>query len=750
METAVRLGYSPDIRQEEQKLILENILGLEPAFRQLILSDTQGLELIKVSRLSKLTPFYLTEESKHDLLFEAGQGKRYISPVSVNKVTSEPLMVMAVPVVDIFGDPKGVLMAEVNLKFMWDLVREIKIGEKGLAYVVDKKGDLIAFHDIARVLKGENLRHLEEVNEFINGDQSVYQDRADVSKGIYGTLVVTNHEDLDAPDWAVVIEMPVQEAYKGAIRMFKVALLTVFFSIILAVALSIYFSKRITRPILKLRDTAIKIGKGHLDMRIEVNTKNEIGDLARAFNEMAGDLQQTTVSIEVLKSEQKKFNDVVINSGDWIWEVDAEGRYIYSSPLVENIMGYKQEEILGRYFYDFFHPSVKEALKNAALKIFSQKKKLINMLNYNIRKDGCKIILETNATPIIGNNGSLLGYRGIDRDVTERVKAEEIKEQMIKELKDQQELLKRQKQEAEDSRRAIKNVAEDLKESKDILEYQKTSLESINKELDDFTYIVSHDLKEPLRSIDAYSKFVVDDYKDKLGEEGKHYLERVRANTERMKRLIEDLLEISRLKKRGGVIEEVEAADLVEEAKMRLEYSIKQKGVKIEIRDSLPRIFCDRIRLAEVFLNLISNAVKFNDKQNPVIEIGYNDEGNLHKFYVKDNGIGIKDEYFEKIFEIFQRLGKREDVEGTGAGLTIVKKIIQIHKGNIWLESKYGEGSVFYFTIPKEKSAILGKKLIGEILLEKKLITKEDIKKALEEQKKADRPERGGHNDGRT
>ncbi|MDD5246279.1 MAG: ATP-binding protein [Candidatus Omnitrophica bacterium] len=285
-----------------------------------------------------------------------------------------------------------------------------------------------------------------------------------------------------------------------------------------------------------------------------------------------------------------------------------------------------------------------------------------------------------------------------------------------------------------------KKAEHDLRDSRDILEYQKKSLEEVNKELDDFTYIVSHDLKEPLRSIDAYSKFIEDDYKEKLNEEGRHYLERVRANTERMKRLIEDLLELSRLKKKGSVIEEIPAGDLISEARMRLEYAIKQKNAEIIVQDNLPRVFCDRVRLTEVFLNLISNAIKFNDKPKPVIEIGYSDKGDLYEFYVKDNGTGIEKEYFKKIFEIFQRLGRREDAEGTGAGLTIAKKIVHIHRGDIRVDSKLKEGSVFYFTIPKNKEMVIGKKLIGEILLEKNFISEENLKAALEEQKKSSMP----------
>jgi len=276
---------------------------------------------------------------------------------------------------------------------------------------------------------------------------------------------------------------------------------------------------------------------------------------------------------------------------------------------------------------------------------------------------------------------------------------------------------------------------EDIVE-KEILKYQKEVLEGVNKELDDFTYTVSHDLKEPLRAIDAFSKYVMDDYQDKLGEEGKHYLERVRANAERMKKLIEDLLEVSRIKRKGITIEEVQTEEIMGEVKMRLEYAINQKSVEVIIKDRLPRIFCDRVRLTEVFLNLVSNAIKYNDKPKPIIEVGCNDKGDFYEFYVKDNGIGIEEEYFGKIFEIFQRLGKREDTEGTGAGLTIVKKIVELHKGKIWLESKIGEGSTFYFTIPKAKSMILEKELIGEILLEKALVTEEDLNKALEEQQR--------------
>ncbi len=222
-----------------------------------------------------------------------------------------------------------------------------------------------------------------------------------------------------------------------------------------------------------------------------------------------------------------------------------------------------------------------------------------------------------------------------------------------------------------------------------------------NAELEDFTYVVSHDLKEPLRGIVAFSTFLEEDYSDNLGDEGKRFVDVVRHNAARMNRLIEDLLELSRLGRMEPNFEPVEVESLVTEVRENLDFALNEKAVDLRVQPELPTITCDRLRLRKLFQNLVSNAVKFSDKAEPVVEISCVANNGHHVFSVRDNGIGIEEEFRETIFKIFQRLNRREDYEGTGVGLTICKKIVEAHGGEIWVESEFGEGSTFTFTIPQ-------------------------------------------------
>ena len=226
-----------------------------------------------------------------------------------------------------------------------------------------------------------------------------------------------------------------------------------------------------------------------------------------------------------------------------------------------------------------------------------------------------------------------------------------------------------------------------------------------NEELENFVYVVSHDLKAPLISLQGFSSALLKDYQGKLGEEGKRYVKRITANARRMEVLISDLLALSRLGRAVSAFKDVSSHEIASRAISSLKPGLEENRIEVSIGDNLPTIRCDGERIYQVFENLVVNAIKFiGDTEEPRIEIGYEDKEEVHQFHVRDNGIGIDPRYHGKIFEIFHRLKEIDDEEGTGIGLVIVERIIKNHGGKVWVESEKGAGATFYFTLQKMPS----------------------------------------------
>lgn len=588
--------------------------------------------------------------------------------------------------------------------------------------------------------------------------------------------------------------------------------------ILVAALITVFLIRLATVPILRLVEGTHRLADGDLSVRIKEKSRDEIGELAEAFNAMASALQGSR--IELIESKEYA-NSIVENMLDSLFVVDVKGNIQSYNPAAADLLAYSLEELSDDHIATIF------ARRKDSLDLMNEviDKGEVNDFEIDfLTKIGEEIPVSVSASLMFAQNGDggssskeISGVVIAARDMRKMValiddinKGKEKLEEWSKTLEQRvdertRELLRSQETmlnimtDLEASKSYIENVVANLMDSlvvlnmegnirsanavtrellgytedgivgkdfttligapeiidelkrdghlrnretsyltsdkaeipifisgalmkdkvgdstgivliaKDITEQKKAEaelhtyvkqVEEINKELDDFTYIVSHDLKEPLRSIDAFSKFVAEDYSEHLDEDGMMYINRVRSNASRMQKLIEDLLEVSRLERKQNPLQPAQAKGLVEDAAARLEYAIMEKNVKVIIQDEFPTVFCDRHRLGEVFYNLMSNAIKFMEKEQPIIEVGCEEDNGFYKFHVKDNGIGIEEQYFDKIFQIFQRLGKREQYEGTGAGLTIVKKVIGMHGGNIWVESTYGEGTTFFFTIP--------------------------------------------------
>jgi signal transduction histidine kinase len=233
------------------------------------------------------------------------------------------------------------------------------------------------------------------------------------------------------------------------------------------------------------------------------------------------------------------------------------------------------------------------------------------------------------------------------------------------------------------------------------LQRHTEELELKNGELDAFAYSISHDLKEPVRSVTMFSGFLLEDYAERLDATGREYLERIRNAGSMMGRMIDDVLTLAQVTRQTAPPVRVAVRPVIDEVLERLRGAIDAKGGRVDVAPDLPDVRADAARIGQVFGNLISNGLKFNDGDGPLVQVGSAGvQDGIATFFVRDNGIGIAPEYHDRAFGLFQRLNARERYEGTGAGLSIVKRVVEHYGGQIGVESEAGRGTTFNFTLP--------------------------------------------------
>ncbi len=247
----------------------------------------------------------------------------------------------------------------------------------------------------------------------------------------------------------------------------------------------------------------------------------------------------------------------------------------------------------------------------------------------------------------------------------------------------------------------LEHEVEQRKLAETELERYAVELSRTNEDLEAFTYAVSHDLKAPLRGISGFASMVMEDNADTLDETACENLTIVMESAGQMRRLIDDLLNLSRIARNENGYVDMSMLEAVREVESEIAYALKEKGIVLKVADDLPTIHSGPIRVKQVLRNLLGNALKYDDNPNPKIEVGWQqDDAASYTFFVRDNGKGIDKRFQDRIFGIFQRLDPKLESEGTGIGLTICKKAIESLDGRIWVESELGAGSTFYFSLP--------------------------------------------------
>ena len=403
---------------------------------------------------------------------------------------------------------------------------------------------------------------------------------------------------------------------------------------------------------------------------------------------------------KLLYSEQR-FCQVTEHSKEWIWEVNTDGLYTFSSKVLENTLGFKPEEIIGKkHFYDFFHPEDKEELKKGALQAFKQKQPFYEFINRNVNKNGETIWLSTSGVPMLDREGNLIGYRGTAFNITER-----------------------------------KNAEEELKEA-----YLKATESDRLKSA--FLATMSHELRTPLNAILGFSDLISEDLS---GEETVKFAKIVNSSGKHLLTIVDDLFDIALIE--SGVIKIQKNEENLYSILKNVHdiiTSLQQKMGKLNIdlkmiipADSKDFILqTDSAKLKQILINILKNAVKFTHKGH--INYGYSitmgHKTSELEFFVKDTGIGIPEKKREFIFDAFRQADDSHTriYGGTGIGLSIARKLTELFGGKIWFETEPGKGSTFYFTIPFVEAEKVTKPIIKEIeknddLLLKKILIVEDV-----------------------
>ena len=380
-----------------------------------------------------------------------------------------------------------------------------------------------------------------------------------------------------------------------------------------------------------------------------------------------------------------------------IW--DKNSKVMSWNPSAEKIFGYTEEEMIGKKPFDQLVPKDFHFELDRIWKELHEDEKTIHNINQNITKNRGIITCKWSNTPLKGEGGELIGVLSMIQDITKEQKNErELKlhrENLEEIVKKRTEELERQAKKLHDSQIALTFLLEDTNETRLDLEAANSKLDAVNKELEAFSYSVSHDLRAPLNRMDGFSKALLEDYSESLGARGIHYLNRIRASSKHMTNLINNILDLSRISTREIIKKEINISAMISKIVNELTESSPGRKVNFKVQKKM-FLKADKTLMEIILRNLLENAWKFTkDKDLAEISCGMKVIDNQNVLFIKDNGVGFNMKYYDQLFKPFRRLHSERDFTGTGIGLATVLRIVNRHKGKIWAESEINVGTTF-------------------------------------------------------
>lgn len=458
-----------------------------------------------------------------------------------------------------------------------------------------------------------------------------------------------------------------EKAKKNADFLMIIALIISALAFVSSLILGYTISRNIANPVMKLRDAAGKIGKGNLGSRIEITSKDEIGDLSASFNRMSEDLKKSNEEQnrinEMLSASEKRFRTMINNVPISIALADLNGRIIDNNPAFEKMLGYDSQQLRKMYFTDYTYPEDIQTNVELFKEAVSGKINSYRLIKRYVRKDGSVLLGSLVVSMVKDSHGKPSFLIATMEDITEIRRAENIR-------------------------------------------LEKERLEFANMAKSEFIATMSHELRTPLNSIIGFSELLNDGIYGELNEKQSHYIKNVITSSKFLLNLINDILDLSKVE--AGKIELMKESISIQSTIGETIVLIKEKAskhniiIKLDIDSQIDIIYADKQRFKQILFNLLSNAVKFSKKEGGTVTITAKNEGDMAKFSVSDTGIGIKEEDMGKLFKEFSQANPEisQKYGGTGLGLVITKNLVELHGGEISVESRYDEGSTFTFTLP--------------------------------------------------